>query len=88
LQIVVHGLPFSYEGAQLRDLVKGSGPILECDVKKDRMTGRSKGWGTVLFQNAEAANAAIEVCIRFDLAAHVACAFQYAHVDSVHCMAS
>lgn len=60
-QIVVHGLPFSYESPQLRDLVKQCGQILDCEVKKDRMTGRSKGWGTVLFQAPEGANAAIEV---------------------------
>ncbi len=60
-QIVVHGLPFSYESPQLRDLVKQCGQILDCEVKRDRMTGRSKGWGTVLFQAPEGANAAIEV---------------------------
>ncbi len=60
-QIVVHGLPFSYESAQLRDMVKVVGPILECEVKKDRITGRSKGWATVLYQTPEAANAAIQV---------------------------
>ncbi|GIL94577.1 hypothetical protein Vretimale_811, partial [Volvox reticuliferus] len=80
-QIVVHGLPFSYEAAQLRDLVKGSGPILECEVKKDRITGRSKGWGTVLFQNAEAANAAIEKFNGHDLHGRVLSVKLDAHVQ-------
>ena len=59
-QVVIHGLPFSYDTPHLRDMVKGVGHILQCSVSKDPL-GRNKGWGTVLFDSADTAQKAIQV---------------------------
>lgn len=61
LQVVVHGLPWSYDTPQLMDLMKAAGHVLEAEVMRERETGRSKGWGTVLFATPDAAQAAINV---------------------------
>jgi RNA recognition motif-containing protein len=60
-QIVIHGLPFSYDNPQLKDMFRSVGNVLEALVKYEPGTGRSKGFGTVLFKSAEEASRAIEV---------------------------
>ncbi len=60
-QIVVHGLPFSYENPQLKDMFKPLGQVLEAVVRRDPASGRSKGYGTVLLSTPEEASRAIEV---------------------------
>jgi RNA recognition motif. (a.k.a. RRM, RBD, or RNP domain) len=35
---------------------------VKADINEDRATGRSRGFGTVLFETGEQAAAAIEVC--------------------------
>lgn len=57
-QVVVHGLPYSYEDLQLRDMFKGIGFVAKCQVIRDG-SGKSRGWGTVLFEREEAASRAI-----------------------------
>lgn len=57
-QVVVHGLPYSYEDLQLRDMFRAIGYVVKCQVIKDQ-NGRSRGWGTVLFDNEECASRAI-----------------------------
>jgi hypothetical protein len=60
--VVIHGLPFSYENPQLKDMFRPLGTVLEALVRRDPATGRSKGYGTVLMKTAEEASRAIEVC--------------------------
>ena len=59
-QLVVHGLPFSYDWVQLRDMMKASGKICKVDIKKDQ-SGRSKGWATVQFEDDVSAQKAIDM---------------------------
>merc|ERR1719271_312950 len=57
-QIVVHGIPYSMRWQDLKDLFKQCGNVLRADIVTDE-TGRSKGYGTILFDDAQCAQAAI-----------------------------
>ena len=61
-QIVVHGLPWSVEWQDLKDLAKQHGDVVKADVVK-RSDGKSRGFGTVVFKTAEDAQQAIQVCL-------------------------
>lgn len=58
--IFVKNLHESIDNKQLYDTFSLFGNILSCKVVTDRETGRSKGYGYVHYETAEAANAAIE----------------------------
>ena len=60
LQIVVHGLPWSTEWQELKDLAKEHGDVVKADVMR-RPDGKSRGFGTIVFKTPEDAQAAIEV---------------------------
>ena len=60
LQIVVHGLPWSTEWQELKDLAKEHGEVVKADVMR-RPDGKSRGFGTIVFKTPEDAQAAIEV---------------------------
>ena len=57
-QIVVHGIPYHMRWQDLKDLFKQCGNVLRADIVTDE-TGRSKGYGTILFDDAQCAQAAI-----------------------------
>ncbi|EFN53373.1 hypothetical protein CHLNCDRAFT_32263 [Chlorella variabilis] len=59
LQIVVNGLPWAWTWKELKDLMAGTGNIVRADVVYGR-DGRSRGYGTVRYETAEEAEAAIE----------------------------
>jgi len=60
LQIVVNGLPWAWTWKELKDLmVTAGGNIVRADVVYGR-DGRSRGYGTVRYETAEEAEAAIE----------------------------
>lgn len=59
-QIVVHGLPWSTEWQELKDLAKEHGDVVKADVMR-RPDGKSRGFGTIVFKTPEDAQAAIEV---------------------------
>ena len=59
LQIVVHGLPWSTEWQELKDLAKEHGDVIKADVMR-RPDGKSRGFGTIVFKTPEDAQAAIE----------------------------
>jgi RNA recognition motif-containing protein len=59
-QIVVHGLPWSVEWQELKDLAKQYGDVVKADVVK-RQDGKSRGFGTIVFKTPEDAQAAIKV---------------------------
>lgn len=61
LQVVVHGLPFAYAWQDLKDLFRPVGGVATTEIVTDRNTGRSKGWGTVIFESESDAQKAIEV---------------------------
>ena len=61
-QVVVHGLPYSMEWQDLKDLVKPySNGTVRVDIAKG-YDGRSRGYGTVLFDGADDARSCIQVC--------------------------
>lgn len=60
LQIVVHGLPWSVEWQDLKDLSKQYGDVVKADIAK-RSDGKSRGFGTVVFKTPEDAQNAIQV---------------------------
>ncbi len=62
LQIVVHGLPWSTEWQELKDLAKEHGDVVKADVMR-RPDGKSRGFGTIVFKTPEDAQAAIEVSL-------------------------
>eukprot|EP00873_Tetraselmis_striata_P011030 jgi/Tetstr1/431294/TSEL_020988.t1 len=56
-QVVVHGLPWNYAWQDLKDLMATAGQVAHTDIIQDP-TGRSKGYGTVVFATpADAKNA-------------------------------
>jgi RNA recognition motif-containing protein len=58
-QIVVRNLPWTTTSEDLREVFQQVGTVLTAISVCHEDTGRSKGWGTVLFETAEQANAAI-----------------------------
>ena len=62
MQIVVHGLPWSTEWQELKDLAKEHGDVIKADVMR-RPDGKSRGFGTVVFKTPEDAQSAIEVSL-------------------------
>lgn len=58
-EVFVANLPFSINWQALKDMFKECGIPIRADVKLDR-DGRSRGFGTVIFQTIEEAHAAIE----------------------------
>lgn len=60
LQIAVRGLAWSTTTEDLLQVFTQIGNVVSADVKAHEDTGRSRGWGTVLFETPEQAQAAIE----------------------------
>ena len=60
LQIVVRNLPWSTTSDDLRQVFQQVGNVVKAEAICHADTGRSKGWGTVLFQTREEAQAAIQ----------------------------
>lgn len=58
-KLYVGGLPYSYDDAQLRDLFASYGEVLSAIVIKDKMSGRSKGFGFVELADDEMGQKAI-----------------------------
>ena len=60
LQIVVRNLPWSTTSEDLRQVFQQVGNVIKAEAICHADTGRSKGWGTVLFETREQAQAAIQ----------------------------
>lgn len=58
-QVVVHGLPWSYTGAQLLEIFQGVGEIVSGDIAYGR-DGRSRGYGVIQFASPDHASQAIQ----------------------------
>lgn len=58
--MVVHGLPWSVEWQDLKDLGRQHGDVIKADVVK-RSDGKSRGFGTIEFKTPEDAAEAIKV---------------------------
>lgn len=59
-KLFIGNLPYTVDEMQLRQMFEVFGELLEVTVIKDRMTGRSKGFGFVTFKNKEDAEKAIK----------------------------
>ncbi|KAJ0087037.1 hypothetical protein Patl1_07988 [Pistacia atlantica] len=59
-KIFVHGLGWDATNETLMAALKPFGPIEECNVVTDKTTGRSKGYGFVLFKTRAAARKALK----------------------------
>lgn len=60
VNIYVGNLPFGISNAELEDLFSEHGTVSSAQVIMDRETGRSRGFGFVEMDSADAARAAIE----------------------------
>ena len=60
MKVYVGNLPFSIDDEKLREIFSAFGDIEEVQVIKDKVSGRSKGFGFVTFANKEDAEKAIE----------------------------
>ena len=60
LQIVVRNLPWTTTSEDLRQVFQQVGNVVNAVAVCHADTGRSKGWGTVLFETREQAQAAIQ----------------------------
>lgn len=60
LQIVVRNLPWTTTSEDLRQVFQQVGNVVSAVAVCHTDTGRSKGWGTVLFETREQAQAAIQ----------------------------
>ncbi len=65
-KLYVGNLPYSATGDQLKDLFSQAGEVSEASVISDRMSGRSKGFGFVQFEDDAAADKAIEMFNNYD----------------------
>lgn len=60
-KIFVGSLPWKTDDQALADLFMQAGPIVSARVMRDRMTGRSRGFGFVEYEDAESTAKAIEM---------------------------
>jgi len=58
--LYVGNLPYSATQQKLQEIFSPFGALGECTVISDKFSGRSKGFGFVEFEDAEAAKTAIE----------------------------
>lgn len=58
--VYIASLPESYTDEELLSLFSPFGRVISCSVKRDKLTGRGKGYGFVLYENEQdALNAVI-----------------------------
>ena len=60
-KLYVGGLPYSTDEYSLKDYFSAAGAVASATIIKDRMTGRSKGFGFVEFENDDDGDKAIEM---------------------------
>ena len=60
-KLYVGNLPYSTTDAELRDLFAAAGAVATATVIMDKMSGRSKGFGFVEFENDHDAMKAVEM---------------------------
>lgn len=58
--VFISNLPWSLSAQDLYALVLPFGEVISIDLKKHAETGKSKGWGIIIYREKEAAEAAIQ----------------------------
>lgn len=66
-RLFVGNLPWSVDSQQLQDLFAQAGQVVSADVKSDRMTGRSRGFGFVEMSTDEETQKAIEMFNNYEI---------------------
>lgn len=66
-KLFVGSLPWATTSDELRDLFAKYGSVLRADVLKDKMTGRSRGFGFVEMENDNEAEEAIKALNNSDM---------------------
>jgi RNA recognition motif-containing protein len=59
-QVVIHGIPYSYQWQELKDLCRAAGAVARADVQTNP-DGTSKGYGLVAFASSGDASRAIQM---------------------------
>ncbi|KAI5968621.1 GBP2 [Candida theae] len=59
-EVFIGNLPFSINWQALKDIMRKAGSVVRADVRLDAQ-GRSRGFGTVVFDTAEEADAAVQM---------------------------
>lgn len=67
MNIFVSGLPFSLTREELESAFQAYGNVTSARIIKDRETGRSRGFGFVEMDNADAAHSAISALDQSEL---------------------
>lgn len=65
-KIYVGNLSYRWDNNELQQLFEQYGTVISAEIIMDRDTGRSKGFGFVEMESAEAAQAAIEALDGYD----------------------
>lgn len=60
-KLFVGSIPWSTTSDDLRDLFSQAGTVSSADIMMDKMTGRSRGFGFVEFENDAEAESAIDM---------------------------
>lgn len=66
-RLFVGNLPFTVDSQKLQELFSQAGQVVVAEVKTDRMTGRSRGFGFVEMSDDESTQKAIDTFNGFDV---------------------
>jgi len=61
IKLYVGNLPYSYNSNTLKSLFESFGPVISSTIIQDRVSGRSKGFGFVELEDAQAQQAIAEL---------------------------
>ena len=66
-RLFVGNLPFTVDSQKLQELFSQAGQVVVAEVKTDRMTGRSRGFGFVEMADDESTQKAIDTFNNYDI---------------------